>query len=117
MQIHRNLNRAQFLGLLRHAAVLVGNSSSGIIEAASFGTPVVDIGPRQAGRERSPNVTNVPFRPAAIRMALQLVWNSGRPRRCRAANVYGGDGAGRRIAHALARLPLDDRLRRKLIAY
>jgi UDP-N-acetylglucosamine 2-epimerase len=113
----RDVPRRLFLGLLREAAVLAGNSSSGIIEAASFGTPVVDIGPRQAGRERSANVTNVPFRPAAIREALQFVWNSGRPRRCRAANVYGGDGAGRRIADALARLSLNDRLRRKLIAY
>jgi UDP-hydrolysing UDP-N-acetyl-D-glucosamine 2-epimerase len=113
----RDVPRRLFLGLLRDAAVLVGNSSSGIIEAASFGTPVVDIGPRQAGRERGDNVTNVPFRPAAIRKALESVWNDGRPRRCKAANVYGGDGAGRRIAAALARVPLNDRLRRKLITY
>ena len=53
--------RPLFLGLMRDAAVLVGNSSSGIIEAASFGTPVVDVGPRQAGRERSGNVVNVPL--------------------------------------------------------
>ena len=113
----RDVPRRLFLGLLRDAAVLAGNSSSGIIEAASFGTPVVDIGPRQAGRERSSNVTNVPFRPAAIREALRSIWNDGTPRRCRAANVYGGDGAGRRIADALARVPLNDRLRRKLITY
>jgi hypothetical protein len=49
----RNADRPQFLGLLRDASVLVGNSSAGIIEAASFGTPVIDIGPRQLGRERS----------------------------------------------------------------
>jgi UDP-hydrolysing UDP-N-acetyl-D-glucosamine 2-epimerase len=115
--LRRDVPRRLFLGLLRGAAVLVGNSSSGIIEAASFGTPVVDIGPRQAGRERSGNVTSVPFRPANICEVLQSVWNGGSPRRCRAANVYGGDGAGRRIADALARLSLNDRLRRKLIAY
>ena len=50
---HANVSRDIFLGLLRDAAVLIGNSSSGIIEAASFGTPVVDIGPRQEGRERA----------------------------------------------------------------
>jgi hypothetical protein len=77
----------------------------------------VDIGPRQAGRERGPNVTNVPFRRAAIESALRAVWNEGRPRRGRADNVYGGDGAGRRIAEALARTPLNGRLLRKLIAY
>jgi hypothetical protein len=46
---------------MRDAVVMVGNSSSGIIEAASFGTPVIDVGPRQLGRERSQNVTNVPY--------------------------------------------------------
>src|SRR5206468_4974323 len=93
--IRRDLLRPIFLGLMRDAAVLVGNSSSGIIEAASFGTPVVDIGPRQRGRERGANVRNVSFRPAEIRGALGRIWNNGRPRRCRAGNVYGGDGAGR----------------------
>ena len=117
LTFRRDVPRRLFLGLLRDAAVLSGNSSSGIIEAASFGTPVVDIGPRQAGRERGPNVTSVPFRPAAIRNALRSVWNDGHPRRCPPDNVYGGDGAGRRIAACLARVPLNDRLRRKLITY
>ena len=113
----RDVPRPLFLGLMRDAAVVVGNSSCGIIEAASFGTPVVDIGPRQAGRERSRNVANVPFKPAAIRWALASAWNGGRPRRCPCANVYGGDGAGRRIADALARTPLNAGLIRKLITY
>jgi len=95
----------------------VGNSSSGIIEAASFGTPVVDVGPRQLGRERSGNVTNVPFDRAAIRAALSAVWNDGNPRRSTARNIYGGAGAGRRIAEALARLDVNARLLRKLVAY
>jgi UDP-N-acetylglucosamine 2-epimerase len=115
--LHRDVPRPLFLGLMREAAVLVGNSSSGIIEAGSFGTPVLDIGPRQAGRERGGNVTNVPFRPAALRHALAAVWNNGRPRRSRARNPYGGDCAGRRIAAHLARIPLNDRLLRKLITY
>ena len=66
---YQNLVREAFLGLMRDAAVVVGNSSSGIIEAASFGTPVVDVGPRQAG-ERGGNVTSVPFTAAAIGRAL-----------------------------------------------
>jgi UDP-N-acetylglucosamine 2-epimerase (non-hydrolysing)/GDP/UDP-N,N'-diacetylbacillosamine 2-epimerase (hydrolysing) len=114
----RDVPRPLFLGLLRDAAVLVGNSSSGIIEAASFGTPVVDIGPRQAGRERGENVTNVPFRRAAIIGALQAARDARAAARShKPANPYGGDGAGRRIADALARVRLDNRLRRKLIAY
>lgn len=115
--VRRDLPRATFLGLMRDAAVLVGNSSSGIIEAASFKTPVVDIGPRQAGRERSGNVTHVPFNPDALRDVLSDVWNGGAPRRSAARNVYGGGGAGRRVADALAGLEVNDRLLRKLIAY
>jgi len=43
---------------MHHADIMVGNSSSGIYEAASFGLPVVNIGERQAGREQSPNTLN-----------------------------------------------------------
>ncbi len=113
----RDVPRPMFLALMRDAALLIGNSSSGIIEAASFGTPVVDIGPRQDGREHGPNVRNVPFDPAAIREAIETIWNGGRPRRSRAANVYGGGDAGRRIADVLAKVPVNDRLLRKLITY
>jgi UDP-hydrolysing UDP-N-acetyl-D-glucosamine 2-epimerase len=114
----RDIPRGEFLALMRDSVALVGNSSSGIIEAASFGTPVIDIGPRQRGRERSANVTNVPFVAAAIERELRRIWNNGRPRRFRGRNVYGGDGAGKRIADVMARVALgDERWRRKLIAY
>jgi UDP-N-acetylglucosamine 2-epimerase (non-hydrolysing)/GDP/UDP-N,N'-diacetylbacillosamine 2-epimerase (hydrolysing) len=114
---YQNIIREAFLGLLRDAAVLVGNSSAGIIEAASFGTPVLDIGPRQAGRERGQNVTTVPFRQSAIRQALKQLWNEGQPRRYAAKNLYGAGDTARRIARILATVPLTPRLRRKLIAY
>ena len=77
--IRRDVPRPTFLGLLRDAALLVGNSSSGIIEAASFRTPVVDIGPRQLGRERCEDVRNVPYRQSSIASAIGWVWNAGRP--------------------------------------
>jgi UDP-hydrolysing UDP-N-acetyl-D-glucosamine 2-epimerase len=115
--VQRNLARPAFLGLLRDAAVLVGNSSSGIIEAASFGTPVIDIGPRQQGRERSQNVTNVPYTAGALHRALHRIWNRGQPRRFPRRNLYGGRDTGLRIASILANLRVDDRLRRKLITY
>jgi UDP-N-acetylglucosamine 2-epimerase (non-hydrolysing)/GDP/UDP-N,N'-diacetylbacillosamine 2-epimerase (hydrolysing) len=115
--VHRDLPRPTFLGLLRDAAVLVGNSSSGIIEAASFGTPVVDVGPRQRGREHGGNVVHVPYRAADITRALHAAWNGGSPLRSRGRNPYGGSGTGRRIAQILAGLDVDDRLLRKLIAY
>jgi GDP/UDP-N,N'-diacetylbacillosamine 2-epimerase (hydrolysing) len=115
--VRRDVPRPLFLGLMRDAAVLVGNSSSGIIEAASFGTPVVDIGPRQSGRERSDNLTHVPFSGPKIAKVLSGLWRGGTPRRYAARNVYGGGGAGRRIADVLGGLPVNARLLRKLITY
>jgi GDP/UDP-N,N'-diacetylbacillosamine 2-epimerase (hydrolysing) len=117
VRAHRDLPRAVFLGLLRDAAMLIGNSSSGIIEAASFGTPVIDIGPRQEGRERGRNVLWAPYAQSRLRKALRFVWNNGRPRRFTSQNIYGGDGAGRIIAETLAHTHIDDRLMRKLIRY
>jgi GDP/UDP-N,N'-diacetylbacillosamine 2-epimerase (hydrolysing) len=114
---HENLMRPAFLGLLRDAAVLVGNSSSGIIEAASFGTPVIDVGDRQKGRLAGENVTNVPFNERALRSALRKVWNDRRPVRFAGKNPYARPGTGRRIARVLATMALDQAVRRKLIAY
>jgi GDP/UDP-N,N'-diacetylbacillosamine 2-epimerase (hydrolysing) len=113
----RDILRPVFLGLLRDAAVLAGNSSSGIIEAASFGTPVVDIGDRQKGRERGPNVIHAPDRPSRIRAELMRLWNDGKPRRFRPANLYGDGASADKIAEILAEIRMDDRLLRKLICY
>jgi len=117
VRVRRDVPRDEFLELLRDAVALVGNSSAGIIEAATFGTRVVDVGPRQQGRERSENVTSVPCRAGAITRALGKIWNGGRPRRWAGVNVYGGGGAGHKIAQVLSNFPLDARTSRKLIAY
>ena len=110
----RDVPRPMFLGLMRDAAVMAGNSSAGVIEAASFGTPVVDVGPRQKGRERSANVVHCGHQRAAIRRAVRAALTAGR---FEEPNVYGGGGAGVKIANALAAVKLDERLRRKLIRY
>lgn len=115
--VRRDVPRGLFLGLMRDAAVMVGNSSAGIIEAASVGTPVVDIGPRQMGRERSGNVVEASYDRRAVQAAVAQIWNDGRPRRYRGKNVYGGGGAGKIIADHLASVNIDARLLRKLIAY
>jgi len=115
--VFRDVPRPRFLGLVRDAAMLIGNSSSGIIEAASFGTPVVDVGPRQMGREHSDNLVHVSFSKNEIDRALRKIWNGGKPLRFPKRNAYGGDGAGRRITEILAKVKIDVKLRRKLIAY
>jgi GDP/UDP-N,N'-diacetylbacillosamine 2-epimerase (hydrolysing) len=117
LKFHRDLARPVFLSLLRDCAALVGNSSSGIIEAASFGTPVLDIGPRQLGRERGANVAHASYSKAQILSVLGRIWNDGRPKRFRSHNIYGGENTSRVIAGRLASVPIDDRLLHKLIRY
>ena len=115
--IRRDVPRPIFLGLLRDAALLIGNSSSGIIEAASFRTPVIDIGPRQLGRERCEDVLNVPYRQSKIAVAIRQIWNAGHPRRGKHANIYGSGNAAARIVQTLRRTQIDLRLLRKMISY
>ncbi len=110
----RDLPRNQFLGLMRDAKFLIGNSSAGKIEAASFGTAVIDVGTRQSGRETSSNVVHVNAATAAIRRAIDALPE----RRNATRNVYGGQGAGDRIARLLSSIdPKSNLWRRKLIAY
>jgi GDP/UDP-N,N'-diacetylbacillosamine 2-epimerase (hydrolysing) len=111
-----DLPRMLYLALLRDAAMLVGNSSSGIIEAASFGTPVIDVGDRQRGRERGANVINIPYEPAVLRRAIRDVWNAGIPRRFTTRNPYGKGDAGKAIAAHLTHME-PARYVRKLITY
>jgi GDP/UDP-N,N'-diacetylbacillosamine 2-epimerase (hydrolysing) len=98
-----HLPRQNYLHLLRHAAILVGNSSSGIIEAASFGTPVVNIGSRQYLRQRNANILDVPTENAAIAVAIAdtLARGPSVP-----GNVYGDGHAGRRICSALSTIDI-----------
>jgi len=83
--------------------LLVGNSSSGIIEAASLGWPVVNIGGRQAGRERNGNVIDVGWDAGEIEQAVRrATMDEGFRRRVgRRKNVYGDGRASGRIVGVL----------------
>ncbi|MEH6664558.1 MAG: UDP-N-acetylglucosamine 2-epimerase [Brevundimonas sp.] len=99
---------------LAHAAVMAGNSSSGVIEAAAFALPVVNVGDRQKGRDRGANVIDAAADPAAVRQALIRALDPAfRSSLTGMANPYGDGGAGPRIAARLAAETLDARLRQK----
>jgi GDP/UDP-N,N'-diacetylbacillosamine 2-epimerase (hydrolysing) len=106
--------RELFASAMRHCAVLAGNSSAGIIEAASFGTPVVNIGDRQRLRERNPNVADVPAEAGAIEAALRAALGHGR---WPCDNLWGDGRAGERIARLLATLPAGPQLLEKINVY
>jgi len=109
-----NLGTAAYWSLLRAADVVVGNSSSGLLEAPSFGTPVVNVGDRQRGRPRGANVIDVPPTAARIRAGIAKALSPGFRRTARrAVNPYGGPGASDRIVRILTAEPLGPRLLRK----
>ncbi len=112
----RSLPRDEYLHALCGAAVLVGNSSSGVIEASFLGTPAVDVGQRQAGREPGgPALVHADETLASIRAALRRALGL-RPRRGGRC-VYGDGRAGPRIAEILARTRPGPELLRKRITY
>lgn len=106
--------RGHFVSWMKHAHAMVGNSSSGIIEAASLGLWVLNVGSRQRLRERSGNVIDVA--PNADQIASALGDVLKRPR-ATAQNIYGDGHAGERIAELLAGVTLDPSLLMKTNAY
>jgi len=106
--------RPLFAAALRHCEVLVGNSSSGIIEAATFGTPVVNIGDRQRLRERNANVLDAPAESGAIEAGVRAMLSHGR---WPCDNLWGDGQAGGRIAALLATLPSGPSVLEKVNSY
>jgi UDP-hydrolysing UDP-N-acetyl-D-glucosamine 2-epimerase len=112
VRLLRNLGTQCYFSLMQIASAMVGNSSSGIIEAASFGLPVVNIGIRQSGRPRSGNVIDVDCSADQIRNAMQKAMS--REFRDHVAqnvtNVYGDGRAAERIVTVLRNHACDERL-------
>lgn len=112
-----HLGHLRYLGCLRYCAVMIGNSSSGLIEAPSFKLPVVNIGGRQEGRVRAANVIDVPCNEIAISKAIRLATSKGFRSKLRGMrNPYDArkDGnVSRLIKNTLRDFPISDRIVRK----
>lgn len=95
----RSFNSEDYLEILKHAACIVGNSSSAIMEGGFFGTPAVNIGTRQNGREQCINVINAGYNSEEIKSAILKQLSHGRYE----PDYFFGDGkSGERIARILA---------------
>ncbi len=106
-----------YTSLLREADVMIGNSSSGLIEAPSFGLPVVNVGDRQRGRLRAANVIDVGHEREAIAEAIRRALDpSFRRGLTGLVNPYGDGQAAPRIARVLREVELGLRLVRKRFA-
>ena len=106
-QIFTNLDAITYWSLLRHVSLLAGNSSSGIMETASFALPTVNIGMRQQGRERARNVLDAAADRNAIRKALEKAQSQEfRDSLVGMANPYGDGRAAEKIVEVLTTVPL-----------
>jgi UDP-hydrolysing UDP-N-acetyl-D-glucosamine 2-epimerase len=109
-----NLGTQRYFSLLKYALAMVGNSSSGIIEAASFQLPVVNIGNRQKGRLRGANVIDVPCEQVAILNAIHEVTTATfRQNIAQLQNPYGYGQAAGRIVQTLKQVDLGGKLLKK----
>ncbi len=103
MRFITNVPANDFIGLLAHAACLVGNSSAGIKECSFLGTPVVNIGDRQQGRLSGEHVTSVGYDAADIAAAIASQLAHGR---YQPSTIYHRDNASDTIVELLAKTPL-----------
>jgi UDP-hydrolysing UDP-N-acetyl-D-glucosamine 2-epimerase len=110
-----NLPAIEYWSLLRHVDLMMGNSSSGIMESASFALPTVNVGIRQQGRERARNVVDAePLAASILQQIRKAETESFRESLSGMTNPYGDGGAAERIVHVLTTLPPRDRLLLKL---
>jgi UDP-hydrolysing UDP-N-acetyl-D-glucosamine 2-epimerase len=115
----KSIPHKEYLSLMRIASVLIGNSSSGIIEAPSFSLPAVNIGSRQEGRQRAENVIDVDYDKEQIKAAITKALHDEdfreEVKNCK--NPYGDGKAGVRIADILSKIKIDKKLLQKRLAY
>ena len=110
-RIFTNLDAVTYWSLLRNVSALIGNSSSGIMETASFALPTVNIGMRQQGRERPKNVLDAPADSTAILSAIQAARSdSFRHSLHGMTNPYGDGHAAETIVRVLTTIELSESL-------
>ncbi|KEH98042.1 UDP-N-acetylglucosamine 2-epimerase [Clostridium massiliodielmoense] len=119
LKVFKNLSQVEYLSLLNTADVMIGNSSSGIIEAPSFKLPVVNIGTRQQGRLRACNIVDVSYSKKEILEAINKVLYDEEFRKNleKCENPYGDGQAGTRIAEILSKVQINSGLIQKRITY
>ena len=99
LHLYRNFSPEDYARLLNNAVCMIGNSSSGLREAAYLGTPSVNIGTRQRGRDRAQNVIDTPHNAEAIYRAIERQVAHGRYPN---SLMFGDGSSGKRIADILA---------------
>lgn len=116
---YSNLKREDYLGLLKESKCIVGNSSSGLLEAPTFNIPAINIGRRQDMRFRGINVIDVEFEEEkilfAINKAISPEFNKHLAESCK--NPYGDGKSSKRILDILQNTKIDQKLLTKTLTY
>jgi GDP/UDP-N,N'-diacetylbacillosamine 2-epimerase (hydrolysing) len=115
----KNMPHEEYLSIMKSADLMIGNSSSGIIEAPSFKLPVINIGSRQQGRERSANILDVQPEKNNIIQAIDFaLHDTGFQRKVHSCKNHFGTGtAAHKMITILKEIPLDESLIQKQITY
>ncbi len=115
----KNLSHEDYLSLLNSVDLMIGNSSSGIIESASFKLPVINIGDRQKGRRRSENIIDVKPEKNKILNAIDFALNDKdflrKIKKCE--NKFGDGDSSQKIINILKNIEINDKLIQKQITY
>ncbi len=118
LRVFKTLPRNFYLGILNIADAIVGNSSSGVVEAPSFNVPAIDIGTRQKDREHGPNVIEAPYDSKKIRVAIKKALSRGfRTRIKKSKNPYVNKNTEKKIANIVASVKITKKLLQKHMAY
>ncbi|WP_428623808.1 UDP-N-acetylglucosamine 2-epimerase [Sedimenticola sp.] len=104
-----SLGALRYLSMVKAADAVIGNSSSGLLEAPSLGTPTVDIGDRQKGRLRAPSVVHCSEERESIKSAVETVLQPDfRVMSRKKITPYGKPGAAKKIAEVIRNYPLEN---------
>jgi len=118
IKVYKNLPRSDYLGVLKNCGALVGNSSSGIIEASYFNTPFVNIGIRQKDREGGKNVLNVEDESVnSIYLTILKALRKKSNKKFANNYIYGTGHASNKIVQYLEKIDLNKTLIQKQIFY
>ncbi|GAA0082223.1 MULTISPECIES: UDP-N-acetylglucosamine 2-epimerase [Clostridium] len=118
-KIYYSLGQKRYLNLLKYADIMIGNSSSGIIESPIFKIPVVNIGDRQKGRVRNKNIIDTDYSENEITNAISKVLKDEKFKENLNSidNIYGNGNTSKQIVEILKSIAINKKLLSKRLSY
>jgi len=119
LKVIKNLDHIDYLSLMKAVDLMIGNSSSGIIESPSLRIPVINVGSRQSGRQRSDNIINIPSQRDKILNSINfaLTNESFQKKVNNCNNVFGNGTSSKKIIKILKNIKISEDFIRKQITY